>query len=360
MKDYQRLIENINRRANPEGIILEKAFIDELGQLPYKYANQYVKRAMRGVEPEYTQRSIEAGNKVRDSLKEKLSGVVYKFQGSVMTNTHIKGYSDIDLLAITEKFYTFDREGISKAINESGYFQTYSLSQLNRLNEALKGGGYDRGLNDLKELREDCESILSSKYTYVNIQPPIAINVELTNPKRNVDVAIASWYKDAEYYIHNEEEYKGVQVYDKINRTKLPEDYPFLSIKRINDKDSNVNGRLKKMIRFLKTVKSDSNNSENIKLSSFDFNAISYDIDIKRYSEKDYLELAMIVYENLLALNAMYDKRFNLKSVDGKEFVFRDKSQKVEDREKVESLKIMIAEIAIIINDINVELRRAS
>ncbi len=69
---------------------------------------------MNGVEQSYTERSKEAGERVKNHLKETLNDVVYRYQGSVMTNTHIKGNSDIDLLVITDKFYTFDRAGIEK------------------------------------------------------------------------------------------------------------------------------------------------------------------------------------------------------------------------------------------------------
>ena len=113
-KDYRTLIDRLKHRQNPDGLILEKSFSDELVDSGYKYADVYIKRAMQAVEPEYTQKSMEAGNKVKEYLKSKLSNVDYEFQGSVMTNTHIKGYSDIDLLTICNNSYGYDSWGVSK------------------------------------------------------------------------------------------------------------------------------------------------------------------------------------------------------------------------------------------------------
>ena len=95
MKDYRKLIKNIQARTNPENIILEKAFSDELSSISYSDILKYVRYAMKGVEPEYTQKSRLAGERVQNHLKDNLSDVVYKYQGSVMTNTHIKGTSNM-------------------------------------------------------------------------------------------------------------------------------------------------------------------------------------------------------------------------------------------------------------------------
>lgn len=104
-KNYRQLTESIRGRINPENFVLNKSFSDELATISYSDVLTYIRIAMKGVEPEYTQKSKDAGERVKEHLSKELRDVTFKYQGSVMTDTHIKGYSDIDLLTICEKFY---------------------------------------------------------------------------------------------------------------------------------------------------------------------------------------------------------------------------------------------------------------
>lgn len=61
-------------------------------------------------------------------LDKELRHVSFEFQGSVMTKTHTKGYSDIDLLAICEKFYGYDSSNVKKVLSERQYRNRYRAS----------------------------------------------------------------------------------------------------------------------------------------------------------------------------------------------------------------------------------------
>ncbi len=345
-KDYRTLIDRLKHRQNPDGLILEKSFSDELVDSGYKYADVYIKRAMQAVEPEYTQKSMEAGNKVKEYLKSKLSNVDYEFQGSVMTNTHIKGYSDIDLLTICNNSYGYDSWGVSKILSEAAqYPYSYSQTLVNRLNEVQKIPSYQGNpLDDLHALRLNSEYHLNNQYSYVDISKPKSIKVSLTYPKRDVDVVIAGWYNNAKFYLNNEDKiYRGVQIYDKEKKSKIPADYPFLRIYRLNQKDASVNGRLKKMIRFLKTIKCDA--SVEIDLSSFEINSICYAIETDRYKYKTYIELLPVLWFQLNRIITDEDYRKNLYSIDDKEQVFKDDY-------KTQQLKLLINELNQIGNDL--------
>jgi len=354
-KNYQTLIESLDKRTNPEKILLEKAFSDELGKIPYKYAQIYIQKAMRGVEPEYTQNTIEAGKKVLEKLKDELSNVDFEFQGSVMTNTNIKGYSDIDLLTICNKFVTPDRQNIERILQDPYSVLKYSQVDRQVLTEAINPPYYTGNyLSDLQQLRADDERILKKAYNHVDITNPKSIVVSVSTPKRDVDVVIANWYNNANYYLQKKKTYRGIQVYNKDLNRALPADYPFLSIERINDKDSSVGGRLKKMIRFLKTVKGDS--AVEIELSSFTIYAICYNLEISLYRTSNDLELVSAILFQMNSLLTNFSQRFNLQSVDDKEFVFRNDDQKTEDTKKVQSLKQLATEIEIILEDIKTEI----
>lgn len=357
-KDYQRLIKNVTSRTNPETILLEKSFTDELGQLGYKYVLEYIKRAMQGVEPAYTERTIAAGNKVKDQLIEQLGNLTFRFQGSVMTNTHIVGYSDIDLVVFANQFYSYDASGMKKIIEEAPTYvpPKYTATQITKLKTVVESDNYKGDdLADLKKIRNDSEIKLVAVYKTVDINKAKSIPVELTNPKRKVDVVTANWYHSSEYVLQDNDIYKGVQIYDKDKHAKLKADFPFLSIERINSKDKDVNGRLKKMIRFLKTVKAES--GVDLKLSSFTINAICFDIPTANYITKDYIELVIVIYTQFKKIVDDASYRFNLKSVDGMEFVFRKEDQVTEDKDKLEEIKVIQNELLLIITDINDEIK---
>lgn len=345
MKDYRKLIQNIQARTNPENIMLKKAFSDELSSISYSDILKYVRYAMKSVEPEYTQKSRLAGERVQNHLKDNLSDVVYKYQGSVMTNTHIKGASDIDLLVITDTFYTFDRDSISKVLSTSNLRSKLYSSQIDKLENQLKGGGYTNATEDLKKNRTDSENTLIPIYDICDVSHSKAIKITNKSLKRDVDIVIANWYDNVTAVLRDKDlDFRGIQVYNKASNTKGKADYPFLSIKRINERSTETNGRLKRMIRFLKNIKADSNLE--IKLSSFDINAICYDIDINKYSSKKFYELVPVIYLQLKSLSNNTLHSNDLKSVDGNEFIFRN------DSSKLNSLRNMISEIDSILLDL--------
>ena len=347
MKDYKKLIESIQHRTNPENIALQKMFSEELTSISYSDILKYVRYAMKGVEPEYTQKSRLAGERVQTHLKENLTNVLYKYQGSVMTNTHIRGTSDIDLLVVCDKFYIFDRESINEVLTTDSLKSNFYPTQIQKLQTEINGSLYSGSpLSDLKKNRTDSENTLSQTYDICDVRHPKAIKITNKSLNRDVDIVIANWYDNVTSVLNDKDfDYRGIQVYNKELDSKGNPDYPFLSIKRINDKSSETNGRLKKMIRFLKNVKADS--TLEIKLSSFDFNAICYDIDSSKYHNKNFYELVSVIYLQLKSLSENISHSNNLKSVDGNEPIFLNNS------EKLNSLKNLMAEIYSILTDLN-------
>lgn len=116
---------------------------------------------------------------------------------------------------------------------------------------------------------------------------------------------------------------------------RLGPDYPFLSIDRINTRSSYTEGRLKKMIRFLKNIKTDA--PVNIDLTSFDINAICYDINPESYRNSYYLDLVRILWNKLYNLSQNEAEANNLKSVDGTEYIFRYNPSKLENLKRLEN-----------------------
>ena len=344
MADYRQLTRNIQGRLNPDSeYLVERKLFSDLSDAPTDVL-KYIKLAMRGVEPEYTQKSKEAGGRVKEHLSS-LSDVTFKYQGSVMTNTHIKGASDIDLLTICDKFYSWDSSAVDNILNTPTERAKLYSSQISKLEKEVNMSSYSGApLEDLRKIRLDSESILRSVYSQFDATNGKAIKIRNLSLKRDVDIVTASWYDNVSSILNDKGDYRGIQVYDKNENKRCPVDYPFLSIKRINERGSETNDRLKKMIRFLKNLKTNSN--INIDLSSFDINAICYDIDTVKYSEQSYVELVGTLYLQLHSICTNKSHSDKIVSVDGKEYIFKYNSN------KLENLKKLFSEVSSVLSDL--------
>ena len=344
-KNYKLLTESIRGRINPENFALKKSFSDELATVSYSEVLTYIRLAMKGVEPEYTQKSKDAGERVKEHLSKKLSDVVFKYQGSVMTDTHIKGYSDIDLLTICDKFYTYDAPKIKQILESVEQKNRYRQASIDKMVKEVNTSSYQgNSLQDLKQLRLDSETILEDVYDICDTTKPKSIKIKNQSLNREVDVVIANWYDDVSSVINDKGEYRGIQVYNKETHSKGKKDFPFLSIKRINERSSDTNGRLKRMIRFLKNTKA--NSYQEIDLSSFDINAICYDIEVEKYQTLSFYELVPVIYYQIKEICTNQTKSDSIISVDGREYIFRYNS------EKLENLKLLLGEVEGIFVDL--------
>ncbi len=333
-KNYRLLTESIRARINPDNIAIQKAFSDELSTLSYSDVLTFIRVAMKGVEPEYTQKSKDAGERVKEHLLKELTDVTFKYQGSVMTNTHIKGHSDIDLLTICEKFYTHDSSNIKELLNTPVRREKFRQASIEKLEKEVNTSNYTgNSLEDLKKMRLDSEKILLDVYKICDISHAKAIKITNLSLKRDVDIVIANWYDDVSSIINDKGDSRGIQIYNKEKNKKEKADFPFISINRINERSTSTNGRLKKMIRFLKNVKAISEHE--IDLSSFDINAICYDIDPTKYQNLTIFELVPLLHVQLKSICTNQEHSDKLISVDGREYIFRRNATKLDNVKKL-------------------------
>lgn len=337
-KNYKQLTDSIRSRLNPENFELKKSFSDELATISYSDVLTFIRLAMKSVEPEYTQRSKDAGERVKEHLSGKLSNVTFRYQGSVMTNTHIRGYSDIDLLTISNKFYSYDAWNVKDILTSPERRSRFLPNSINKLQREVDMSSYTGdSLADLRDLRLNSERTLWDVYEICDISKPKSIKIKNKSLNREVDIVIANWYDDATSIINDKGDFRGVQVYNKDTHSKENADYPFLSIRRINERSIETSGRLKKMIRFLKNVKALSDHE--INLCSFDINAICYDIKISEYQYLSFYELVPVIYNQLKSICTNQTHADSIVSVDGREYIFRG------NRAKIENLKALLAEV---------------
>ena len=88
------------------------------------------------------------------------------------------------------------------------------------------------------------------------------------------------------------------------------------------------------MIRFLKNVRTDAD--ANIELTSFEINAICYSIPTERYSSMYYLDMVYLLWNYMYNLLNDEQRLLQLKSVDGTEYVFQKKRDRIAELRKLE------------------------
>ena len=341
--DYSQKLRQINNRYNPDLSMAVEQRMYSSESVYDKDVAKYVKRAMKAVDEEYTKRTKAAGEAVIQHLRESLINVSYEYQGSVMTDTHIKGASDIDLLVLCEKFVGTDIIKIRQELEKTWKYNWCQIDRLCQYDDSFSK--YEgSSLQDMASLRNQIERIMSCTYTKCDISKPKAVKITNQNLHRDVDIVTSSWFQSLDYVLDGmPEEKRGIKIYNKCTELSEGPDYPFLSISRINKRSTDTNGRLKRMIRFLKNVRTDSDKM--ISLTSFDINAICYSIPIQDYAQKEYKELVHILWQTMF--NLWNDgKQDELKSVVGNEFVFKDKP------EKLAALKELEDEVYKINNDL--------
>lgn len=333
LQDYSTRLQQLTSRYNPENsrIVEERMFSNE-----YSYdadVARYVKRAMSAVDVEYTKKTKEAGEMAKCHISEAIRDVSFEYQGSVMTDTHIRGASDIDLLVLCDKFYGTDIDKVREEIQKPEH---HTYTQLTRLIDYSNSFSLYQGnsFEDLRQLRASIEGVMCRNYSICDISKPKAVKITNQHLHRDVDVVTSSWFQSLSYVLNGRpKDMRGIKIYNKDLGYAEGPDFPFLSISRINERSAATEGRLKKMIRFLKNVREDS--GEGTGLTSFEINAICYSIPPSEYAYLNYKELVPILWSNMYHL--WHDNKQNeLKSVVGDEFVFKGKPDKVDALKKLE------------------------
>jgi len=342
-QSYNSLVSTIKSQRNPEGLnegvdfrILNKALSDTrgIGSLSYDDVDEFIHQAMKSVGDQYTYKTLQAGSMVKQYLQEGLSDVTYRYQGSVMTNTHIKGYSDIDLVCICDKFYSYATRQINEYLSDTTLLSRLNETSVRKLQDQLAGSQYTGNyLEDLRFIRSSSEDILTGKYDICKIDHPKAIKLTNKNLRRDVDVVTACWYDDVSSVINDKGNYRGIELYNKATNSTESPDYPFISIDRINERGKLTAQRLKKMIRFLKTVRSSSDLE--IDLSSFAINAICYNISVNKYSSAGEKELVEVLMLELFKICNSREYADTIVSVDGREWIYKNNTQRWNETHKL-------------------------
>ncbi|HEX8377623.1 MAG TPA: hypothetical protein VF602_07375 [Pedobacter sp.] len=217
----------------------------------------YISEAMEAVSKTYTENTFKQCDRVIDQIKSNISsmhnGLSFEYQGSVPLNVHIKQHSDIDLLIVTGRYHTVKLP-------------------LTPQNPYL-GNPED----DHRELRKDVVETIKKEFPAVVVDNTggKAVAIEGGSLNRKIDLVVSSWVHNTNSYSTRDLTYRGIKLYDQKDSVFI-ENYPFLHIRKCEEKDCAVAGKFKKLVRYVKNIIKD---SENLKISSYDAAGLIYQYD---------------------------------------------------------------------------------
>ena len=163
----------------------------------------YIVKSMQPIAHDYTQTTFDEGERVRSQLANGLDSrfsTTFDYQGSVTSDTHIRTYSDIDLLVMDGRFTSID----SGAPNPSPY--------------------QGSAIVDLTELRTASASVLKQRFPKVKVDDKPGKSIALSGGSldRKIDVVVGNWWDTQAYEETQYKPNRGIAIID----TKVPEPRP--------------------------------------------------------------------------------------------------------------------------------------
>lgn len=294
-------LERLSARRTDPAITSAKLLNEAYRSISQSDSVRYVIGAMQPIDPEYTKNTYAEGERVCNQLQKRLSNKCdYEYQGSVTNDTHIKARSDIDILVLTKKYETLE-------------------------DPQVPGNPYKGNpVQDLLDLRTESISSLESAFPEATVDSSGAksVSIEGGSLRRKIDVVPSNWFNTNKYAETNQQMYRGVQILDAENKTRL-KNTPFLHNAWIAHRDGNTNGGLRKAARLMKSLKYD---TESIDLSSYDIVSIAFNIPEAELNLPKNMELAILdsCHNFCMDLQSNSYKREALEVPDGHRKIFTD------------------------------------
>jgi hypothetical protein len=300
MTTRTRALENLRARRNPEALLKEA-----YASLTEDDAVRYLVGAMEAVDPSFTRKTYEEGDRVANQITTGLAveslNAEYEYQGSVTKNTHIKAYSDVDLLVLETRFY--------------------SLQPPQQAIPPYRGDP----VQDLLQIRRICISHLKSAFpkATVDASGPRSVKISGGSLLRTVDIVPANWYNTNDYAEKKIKVLRGIHVLNA-HKPDRESDQPFIHGAWIEYKDSKTNGNTRKLIRLLKSLKYDSEGK--LTMSSYDIESLVYrmlDDDMQKQRGEE-IPLAHACWLWLKTVEDNQQLREGLDVPDGKRKIFAE------------------------------------
>lgn len=324
-------LERLAARRTDPAVTTAKMLNEAYRQIRDTEGVRYAIGAMQPIDPEYTRNTFREGERVRDQLGKRIEeSCDFEFQGSTTNDTHIKAKSDIDLLAIINR-WSWLAPGLP---NESPYV------------------GDAR--TDVRNLRLESEQAVRDAFPQadLNTSGSIAISIEGASLRRRIEVVPATWYNTVEYHTSGNKVHRGVRVFDK-NSGEFSLNQPFLFNLRVDEKDTQTSGGMRKAARLMKSLKYD---SATLDMSSYNLVSIAWNTPDHLITHPHPRELRILEGCHAYCVELRNDSllRNSLWVPDGSRLVFDGKGGAT-----VAQLDALITELEGLIRDIFREARRS-
>jgi hypothetical protein len=313
-------IDRVTQIAAADSVeLLRKSQIQEgyqrrAANRPY---TRYALGAMQEVDADYTRIGLETARRVGSQLQTRLAAagisVDFRLQGSVPLNTHIRGVSDVDLLNLDQGFFVYATSGWR---SQAGLY----TNPTSRTSVQVLGN-----------LRTETARVLRDAFpaTTVDSSGGKAIKISGGSLARPVDVVPSHWFDTVEYQASGQEHDRAVTILNSKVASAI-DNWPFLHIKRVHDRDILALGGIKKAIRLCKNVKSDAEDEgTTIDLSSFDIAALMCHASLPALQAGAVYELAILA-ETQRHLDWLYrnqSEAAKLRVPDGSRAIFDEPSK---------------------------------
>lgn len=223
--------------------------------------------AMLAIDAAETAASLAAatdlGNWLARALMAMGHPVECELQGSVPADTHIRDYSDVDLLVLSRLVTTSDPFALRNLLGWIGL-----------------PASADRSLQVLGRLRRALEAILSANYpAAVDISGSKAVRLGADAQGRPTDVVPSHWHDTADYDRSGQRADRGVVIFDSRAQATI-EGRPFRHLDLLAARDGLSEGGLKRAIRLCKHLKAEAaEEGVGIGLSSFQITGVMYNLE---------------------------------------------------------------------------------
>lgn len=270
--------------------------------------------AMQEVDPTYTRISIETAERVSNQLSKRTGGnLEFELQGSVPLNVHIRGVSDVDLLAIEADFHTYDTRG---NMSTSGQYRSpTSRTSVGVL--TARRGEISKALRD------------AFPAATIDTSGSKAIKLQGGSLARPVDVVPSHWHDTITYQASGQKHDRAVTILDSHKSTTI-ENWPFLHIKKVRERCETTGGGLRKSIRLCKNIKAELEaEGKPVTISSFDIASIMYYANMHSLSAGAYYELAILA-ETQRYLDYLWNNKEEARRLvvpDGSRFIFNSEDK---------------------------------
>lgn len=319
---YERLLA---RRAPQDDRSIRnfsESFESQFGE-----ATKYLIGAMAPVAPRYTERLVEQGDRVENQLKTRLAKeyptLTFRRQGSVSNHTHIRYYSDVDVLVIIDKFV-----GIEPPLKSTNLY-TGNAEQ------------------DLLDLRTRCADELGKAFhaAQVDDEGSTCVTIKGGSLICPVDAVPSNWLNTEAWSQSRREHDRGIQVYNRDKKLRI-KNQPFLFNHRIHACDVARFGVPRCFIRLLKNIKADHENADvnaEIDFSSFDICSLVYRMPTDSTQGKRNKPLSLIYALLVWMQTVLNDEvvRISLMSVDDSRKIFDNSGKAGGLRTLFEDLKVL-------------------